>query len=227
MGRKGKKDRKVAAHNAKKALENEYDYRWEWEVRIHNFIAITVFLAFVVFMFLFPFFVLDTLFHGIRPRFSHNFIAGNTEIEITRQRGIWFTRNQAHIPPYIWGLPVTTIRTGAFSRDYFRAGDGRRRGSREGRRLRNVTLPYTLIYIGEGAFLRNRLTSVTIPDGVTHIRNSAFHRNRITYVSIPDSVIYIGGSAFRRNRLTYVTVPRDAFVADTAFDSGVTVIRRE
>jgi len=92
--------------------------------------------------------------------------------------------------------------------------------------LTSITISYGVTSIGQRAFYRNRLTSVTIPYGVTSIGERAFFSNRLTSITIPDSVTYIGRGAFRNNQLTYVTIPYHTTLDENAFDSGVTVIRK-
>jgi len=89
------------------------------------------------------------------------------------------------IPPQIYGMPVIAIRG---------------------------QVPFR-----HPAFNGLGLISVTIPDSVIHIGNSAFMDNRLTEVIIPDSVTYIGHSAFLRNRIGSVTVPRGTTISPRAF----------
>ena len=87
-----------------------------------------------------------------------------------------------------------------------------------GRGLTSVTLPNTLVTIGDNAFSWNSLTSITIPDGVTSIGNSAFLDNKLTSATIPISVTSLGNEAFRNNLLTSVTIPTSVTsIGDGAF----------
>jgi len=70
-----------------------------------------------------------------------------------------------------------------------------------------VTLPSSVLQIGNSAFDQNLLTSVTIPDSVISIGDSAFQNNRLTSVFIGKNVTSIGDNAFSNNRLTSVTIP--------------------
>ena len=79
-----------------------------------------------------------------------------------------------------------------------------------------MTIPNSVISIGNSAFYGNKLTSVTIPNSVTSIGNSAFYGNNLTSVTIPNSVTSIGNSAFHDNNLTRVTIPNSV----TSIGSG-------
>ena len=76
--------------------------------------------------------------------------------------------------------------------------------------LTNVTIPYGVTYIDERAFWGcSSLRNVTIPDSVTNIEEGAFHGcSSLTNITIPDSVTSLGDSAFRGcSSLTSVTIP--------------------
>ena len=88
-------------------------------------------------------------------------------------------------------------------------------GAFQGNSLTSVTIPSSVTTIGEGAFFNNLLTSVTIPNSVTTIGVSAFEINRLISVTIGNSVISIGNLAFYNNTLTSVT-----FLGNAPTDGG-------
>ena len=73
-----------------------------------------------------------------------------------------------------------------------------------------ITLPESLLSIGEGAFKYSTLASVTLPSHLRSIGNSAFDGSRLTEVSVPASVQYIG--------------PSEPFQSDTASDDWGTAL---
>jgi len=71
----------------------------------------------------------------------------------------------------------------------------------------SISIPNTVIFIGDWAFEDNQLNNVTFAatSKVTAIGESAFAKNQLTSVTIPNSVSYIGVEAFSENRLSSVT----------------------
>ncbi|MGR5377097.1 leucine-rich repeat domain-containing protein, partial [Photobacterium damselae] len=65
-----------------------------------------------------------------------------------------------------------------------------------GGEAKDVTIPHSVIKIGQVAFSENALTSVTIPHSVTEIGEYAFKNNTLTSVTIPNSVTEIGEYTF-------------------------------
>ena len=70
-----------------------------------------------------------------------------------------------------------------------------------------IELPSTLASIGSRAFSGSNLTSVTLPAEITEIRHDTFAGTQLTQVNIPSGVSAIGSSAFRDTPLTHVTLP--------------------
>ena len=93
------------------------------------------------------------------------------------------------------GLPVTTIRVGAFN---------------ECENVTSISIPDSVTTIYSYAFSEcYGLTSMTIPDSVTTLGTYVFNNcRRLTSVKLPSGITAISGSTFRGCRsLTDVTIP--------------------
>ena len=93
--------------------------------------------------------------------------------------------------------------------------------------LTSVSLPSSLVDIGNGAFFSCGLTSVVIPSGVTYIGDSFSECTKLTNVTIPDSVTSIGSYAFDGcTSLTSIAIPSGVTdIGNRAFrDTGLTSI---
>ena len=65
--------------------------------------------------------------------------------------------------------------------------------------LKALTLPESLIEIGNEAFSGCGLTDLVVPEGVQTIGSHAFYRNSLENLTLPSTVTSIGGSAFGNN----------------------------
>jgi len=133
-------------------------------------------------------------------------------VVITKYIGISKTVN---VPPRIGGLPVVGIGNKAFPAilDF------------EGYPMPyvSITIPNTVVSIGDKAFSDNRLSSIVIPSGVTAIGDNTFEGNRFTSVIIPDNVTSIGKSAFASNHLmTSIVIPNNVTsIGESAFRQNI------
>ena len=100
------------------------------------------------------------------------------------------------IPSRLGGIPVTSIGDFAFAdamTDRFK--------------LTSVTIPNSVMTIGEGAFAWNNLTGVIIPDSVTFIGSGAFFYNNLTSITLGNGITGFGDHLFGANSdLITVTV---------------------
>lgn len=76
-------------------------------------------------------------------------------------------------------------------------------------RLDSITIPNTIVEIGDSAFRWNSLSKVNFEAGsnLTYIRTFAFADNVLTSIEIPDPVIIIEQDAFFNNELQSVHIP--------------------
>lgn len=122
------------------------------------------------------------------------------------------TDNNLVIPDTLGGYPVTEIGSNAL----------REKG------LIGVTLPNTLVTIGDYAFIFDQINTLDIPDSVTSIGKSAFFENVIVTLTLGDSLETIGASAFKSNQICTLTLPTsltsiggEAFLNNgLSYDSG-------
>lgn len=117
------------------------------------------------------------------------YICVNNKVTITRY--INCVETHLDIPATINGYPVTRIGKNAFN----------------GCNLKAITLPNSLIEIGENAFAYTSFSSVSIPDGVTTIEEGAFFASTLTSVTFPNSLTFIGKEAFALSSLSSVSIP--------------------
>jgi hypothetical protein len=97
------------------------------------------------------------------------------------------------IPSTINGLTVTAIGDSAF--------DGLTN-------VTSVTIPDSVVSLGDWAFAGCALSSVTLGSGITNIPSYAFYGSGLISVAVPNSVISIDNDAFLAcGSLTNVTIP--------------------
>ena len=73
-------------------------------------------------------------------------------------------------------------------------------------KITEITIPASVISIGESAFSGTSLKNLEIPNGVQTIGKSAFSNTRLVSVSVPASVTTIGENAFVAQATTNVTL---------------------
>jgi hypothetical protein len=93
------------------------------------------------------------------------------------------------IPSSIREIPVTAIGDGAFKNLELSV---------------SVSIPNSVITIGNVAFADNRITNVQFGTAIQTIGDEAFARNRLASVNIPRSIKSIGSGAFQDNQITQV-----------------------
>lgn len=103
------------------------------------------------------------------------------------------------VPGKIEGLPVTHIGEDSFNDSFYIS-----------KVIESITLPGSIVSIGDNAFSHDNLKSINIPNGVTYIGEDVFSYTQISNIKIPDSVTYIGGNAFLHT--PYLENCKDEFV---------------
>lgn len=73
-------------------------------------------------------------------------------------------------------------------------------------KITEITIPASIINIGDNAFYNTSLKNLVIPDGVQTIGAQAFYGTQLTNVSIPASVASIGENAFKTSVATNITL---------------------
>lgn len=101
-------------------------------------------------------------------------------------------------------LTVTSVRYNAFS------------GTKS---LQSVTLPNTILSIGDFAFSDNiNLTEVVLPEQLLEIGKYAFYSTSIKDIRFPSSLTSIGESAFSRTKLCSIALPDNIeYIPDSFF----------
>ncbi len=74
-------------------------------------------------------------------------------------------------------------------------------------KISSLTLPDTIVSIGDSAFTGNNITTLMIPNSVKSIGDQAFSGNGLTSVALPNAIEYIGDYAFSGNLLSTVDIP--------------------
>lgn len=76
------------------------------------------------------------------------------------------------------------------------------------KKLEHVSLPQSLISIGESAFNQSSLTEITLPENLREIGKNAFWKGSLAKeIKIPESVTVIGDHAFNGTQINKVTLP--------------------
>ena len=96
------------------------------------------------------------------------------------------------IPEEIRGIPVIHIGEDAF----------------QGKGLKKVIIPDSVITIGKYAFYWNEITSVKLSNNLKIIEEGTFYFNQITTLIIPNSVTTIGDDAFYFNQIKDLTIQK-------------------
>lgn len=109
------------------------------------------------------------------------------------------------VPATLGGLPVTGIGDDIFKLKPVKA----------------VTLPATVLFIGEGAFESSSVTSVVLPEGITQIPSRAFKMcSGLTSVQLPSTLQFINPEAFAwASKLDNLVIPSTVvYIDETALE---------
>ena len=87
--------------------------------------------------------------------------------------------------------------------------------------MTNLTIPDSVISIGQYAFLGSKVKNINIPNSITFISENAFPVTSLTDITIPNSVTFIGYNAFFScSSLTSVTIGSSVtYIGETVFRS--------
>lgn len=108
------------------------------------------------------------------------------------------------------GQAITEIGDKAFVGDYTT-----KQNPNKG--INSISIPDTVISIGEEAFRYNCLTSIDIPSSVSTIKMSAFNGNKLKTLVIPDTVTKLESGAFTLNEIESLTLPNSWTTIPPAF----------
>ena len=126
------------------------------------------------------------------------------------------------IPPLIYGLRVTEIADRAFQGGHWEPG----RFIISEYSLTSVTIPDTVISIGNSAFFGNRLTNLKIPTGVASIGSYAFANNQLTYVNLTGRSISIEGITLFENEIAIFDSQNEFIYVSFDIPSSLTSLER-
>ena len=124
---------------------------------------------------------------------------GTNYTVVTVDDGMLNTRKGKKVERIILPQTITGISNNAFVGGY---------------KLKSVSLPESLRYIGKHAFSTTSITSIIIPEGVVEIDEGCFYGTPLEQVSIPNSVKTIGTNAFLLGYRWGKTVPRNLIITN-------------
>jgi hypothetical protein len=134
---------------------------------------------------------------------------------------------RVQIPQRISGMPVTAIGEAAFSKralvsvsipdSVVSIGDW----AFADNQISNVAFGNRVAMIGKAAFMNNALTNIALPSGLTSVGDWAFAGNQLSNVVLGNMITLIGYAAFFDNSLTGITLPNSLVVIGShAFNSN-------